>query len=108
MGYDVGDFETHVARFLEYAASYTTVGLDDRRTCVFVHELKSAGDRAELFEKGEHERYQRTTTFEPVPLDFHLYSVSSIRTDPLSKGGDGQRPEGSSEPDHISNIKGTY
>ena len=30
---------------------------------------------------------RRTTTFEPVPLDFHLYSVSSIFTEPLLKGG---------------------
>jgi hypothetical protein len=35
------------------------------------------------FEIGEEHR--RTTTFEPVPLEFHLYSMSSMDTDPLSK-----------------------
>lgn len=33
-------------------------------------------------------RLRRTTTFEPVPLDFHLYSTPWMYTDPLlAKGG---------------------
>ena len=55
VGYDLGDFEAHVARFFEYAASYTTVGLGDSCIIVFVYELRSARDYVEVFEMGEHE-----------------------------------------------------
>ena len=94
VGYGLGDLEAHVTRFLEYAASYATVGLGDCCIGGFVYELRSAGDGVELFEIGNYEECRRTTTFEPVPLDFHLYSVSSMLTDPLLKGGDHKRSEG--------------
>ena len=33
--------------------------------------------------RDDREQPRLTTTFELVPLDFHLYSVSSMDTDPL-------------------------
>ena len=87
MDHGLGDFEAHITRFSEYTASSVAVGLSDRCVGGFVHELGKTGGGLELFEIGDREPRRRTTTFELVPLDFHLYSVSSMDTDPLLMNG---------------------
>ena len=83
MDYALRDFEAHVTGFSKYAASSVAMGLSDYCVGGFVHELRRVTDGVELFEVGDGELCQPTTTFELVPLDFHLYSVSSMDTDPL-------------------------
>ena len=84
----MGDFEAHISRFSEYALSDATVGFSDSCFGVFVYELGRARDEAEFLLVDDRSLCPRTTTFEPVPLDFHLYSMSLIRTDPLSERRD--------------------
>ena len=48
MGYDLRDFEAHVTRFSEYAASYSAMGKGDCCVGVFVYELRRARDKIEV------------------------------------------------------------
>ena len=82
MGYDLGDFEAHVTGFSEYAASSGIMGFGGRCVGVLVYKLRRARDGVEI---DDHEQRRRTTNFEPIPLEFHLYSTSSIDTAPLLK-----------------------
>ena len=52
VGYNIRDFEAHVARFSEHAALYATAGLGDRRLRVFVYELGRASGWSRIFEMG--------------------------------------------------------
>jgi len=40
VGYGLGDFEAHVARFSEHAASSVTVGFGDRFFGLLIYELR--------------------------------------------------------------------
>jgi len=83
----LGDFEAHVTGFSKYAASSVAVGLSDYCAGSFVYKLRKLRGGVELSEIGHDEPRRRTTTFELVPLDFHLYSVSSMDIDPLLMKG---------------------
>lgn len=87
MDHALGDFQAHVTGFSKYAASSVTVGLSDYCVGGFVYKLRKVRGGVELLEMGDGEPRRRTTTFELVPLDFHLYSVSSMDTDPLLTQG---------------------
>ena len=79
----VGDVEVHVPwgfGFKECTATgYSAVGFDDDGFRVSVYKLNVADERDS---KGL-EEVKRTTSFDPVPLAFHLYWTSLMVIEPL-------------------------
>ena len=82
-GNDPRDLQTHIASFSEEAASSLAVRFSDCRI-IFRCELVRARVGLSSFSRSGDVFNQPTTALEPVPLVFHLYSMSSIYIAPLS------------------------